>query len=100
MNKKKDQYYGDYLGLNKILNAQNPRSEEVGKPVHDELLFIITHQAYELWFKQIIHELDSVMNLFQNSYIEERNLSIILNRLDRVAMIQDLLINQIKILEP
>jgi len=62
--KKKDQYYADYLGLKKILDSQNPRSEEIGSPVHDELLFIITHQAYELWFKQIIHEIDSVISVF------------------------------------
>ena len=99
MKKKKEEYYSTYLELEKILTAQNPKSNALKNPVHDELLFIITHQSYELWFKQIIHELDSVMALFQNSYIEERNLSIILNRLDRVAMIQELLVNQIKILE-
>ena len=97
--KKKDQYYADYLGLEKILDSQKPRSEEVGSPVHDELLFIITHQAYELWFKQIIHEIDSVIDIFKESYIEERNLSTIVNRLNRVSMIQELLIDQIKILE-
>ena len=99
MKNKKDQYYADYLGLNKILDAQKPRSEEVGSPVHDELLFIITHQAYELWFKQIIHEVDSIINIFKESYIEEQNLSLIVNRLNRISMIQELLINQIKILE-
>ena len=96
---KKDQYYADYLGLEKVLDAQKPRSEEAGSPVHDELLFIITHQTYELWFKQIIHEIDSVIDLFKESYIEEKNLSVIVNRLNRVSMIQELLINQIKILE-
>ncbi len=99
MNMKKDQYYADYLGLEKVLDAQKPRSEEAGSPVHDELLFIITHQTYELWFKQIIHEIDSVIDLFKESYIEEKNLSVIVNRLNRVSMIQELLINQIKILE-
>ena len=84
MKNKKEEYYSTYLELEKILTAQNPKSKALKEPVHDELLFIITHQAYELWFKQIIHELDSVMSLFQNSYIEESNLSIILNRLDRV----------------
>ena len=50
--------YGSYLQLEKVLNAQHPRSCDVGDEVHDETLFIITHQAYELWFKQILHELD------------------------------------------
>jgi len=99
MKNKKEAYYSDYLQLDKILSAQKLQSEKLKKPVHDELLFVITHQAYELWFKQIIHEIDSVINLFKNSYIEEKNLSIILNRLNRVSMIQELLVNQIKILE-
>ncbi|GAO02698.1 tryptophan 2,3-dioxygenase [Anaeromyxobacter sp. PSR-1] len=44
--------YGSYLALDELLAAQRPRSEE-----HDELLFIVVHQVYELWFKQLLHEL-------------------------------------------
>jgi tryptophan 2,3-dioxygenase len=44
--------YSSYLALEEILGAQRPRSDE-----HDELLFIVIHQVYELWFKQLIHEL-------------------------------------------
>ncbi|MDO9249414.1 MAG: tryptophan 2,3-dioxygenase family protein, partial [Phenylobacterium sp.] len=44
--------YADYLALDQILSAQRPRSDE-----HDELLFIIIHQASELWLKLSIHEL-------------------------------------------
>ena len=99
MKNKKEAYYSDYLQLDKILSAQELRSEVLKEPIHDELLFIISHQAYELWFKQIIHEIDSIINLFKESYIEEKNLSIIVNRLNRVSMIQELIINQIKILE-
>ncbi len=47
--------YGNYLGLDKILDAQNLRSQP---EEHDEHLFIIIHQVYELWFKQLLHELD------------------------------------------
>jgi tryptophan 2,3-dioxygenase len=43
--------YRSYLALDEILGAQRPRSEE-----HDELLFIVVHQVYELWFKQLLHE--------------------------------------------
>ena len=43
--------YHSYLALDEILGAQRPRSEE-----HDELLFIVVHQVYELWFKQLLHE--------------------------------------------
>tara|TARA_Y100001970_G_C14212751_1_gene847863 strand:- start:1358 stop:2452 length:1095 start_codon:yes stop_codon:yes gene_type:complete len=99
MKNKKEAYYSEYLQLDKILSSQELKSKTLKEPIHDELLFIITHQAYELWFKQIIHEIDSIIDLFKESYIEENNLSIIVNRLNRVAMIQELLINQIKILE-
>ena len=43
--------YASYLALDEVLGAQRPRSDE-----HDELLFIVIHQVYELWFKQILHE--------------------------------------------
>jgi len=67
MSKKKihpPQYYQDYLCLEKILKSQHLISEEYGKPAHDEMLFIIIHQIYELWFKQILFELDSVLEIF------------------------------------
>jgi tryptophan 2,3-dioxygenase len=44
--------YSSYLALDEILGAQRPRSDE-----HDEMLFIVIHQVYELWFKQLLHEL-------------------------------------------
>jgi tryptophan 2,3-dioxygenase len=50
-------YYHDYLRLGRLLDAQEPESDRLGIEAHDELLFIIVHQAYELWFKQILHEL-------------------------------------------
>ena len=56
--------YSDYLKLEEILNNQKLKSAERGTPAHDEMLFIIIHQVYELWFKQIIHELDSVLMMF------------------------------------
>jgi tryptophan 2,3-dioxygenase len=51
--------YGRYLRLPQLLAQQVP---EVSPPVHDELLFIIVHQTYELWFKQLLHELTAVRN--------------------------------------
>ena len=53
-------YYADYLKLDRLLAAQQPESGRHGRPAHDEMLFIIVHQAYELWFKQILHELDRI----------------------------------------
>jgi tryptophan 2,3-dioxygenase len=50
--------YGGYLRLDELLALQTPRSGEAGEPEHDELLFIVIHQVYELWFKQLLHELD------------------------------------------
>ena len=43
--------YSSYLALDEVLGAQRPRTDE-----HDELLFIVIHQVYELWFKQLLHE--------------------------------------------
>ena len=52
-----DVTYGDYLHLNELLALQTPRSEP---PEHDETLFIVVHQAYELWFKLLLHELEKI----------------------------------------
>ncbi|KAL0273205.1 UNVERIFIED_CONTAM: hypothetical protein PYX00_005936 [Menopon gallinae] len=92
--------YGEYLQLNKILNAQRLLSSHYGKEVHDEHLFIVTHQAYELWFKQIIWEVDSVRALFSNpDGVDESKTLEILKRLNRVVLILKLLVDQVMILE-
>lgn len=91
--------YGEYLMLEKVINAQRMLSDESNKPVHDEHLFIITHQAYELWFKQIIYELDSVRELFNTVTMEESRTLEILKRLNRIALILKLLNDTVPILE-
>jgi len=48
--------YANYLDLEKLLTLQNPRSTPAE---HDEMLFIIIHQTYELWFKQLLHEVEA-----------------------------------------
>ena len=63
------------------------------------MLFIIIHQSYELWFKQIIHELDSILYLFNKDIIEESTVSIAVQRLNRIIEIQKVLIDQIRVLE-
>ena len=93
------QYYQDYLGLEKILKSQHLISEEYGKPAHDEMLFIIIHQIYELWFKQILFELDSVLEIFSKEDIQESHIGTAVSRLDRVIEIQKILIDQIHVLE-
>src|SRR5210317_2128838 len=92
-------HYDKYLQLNKILDAQKLRSGEFDQPAHDEMLFIIVHQVYELWFKEILHDLDSVMKLFSEGAVLERDLGTAIARLDRVVKIQKILVDQIDILE-
>ncbi|XP_057275145.1 tryptophan 2,3-dioxygenase [Pezoporus wallicus] len=92
--------YGEYLQLNKILNAQELQSEKKGKQIHDEHLFIVTHQAYELWFKQILWEMDSVRVIFQNGQVrDERNMLKVITRINRISMILKLLVEQFSVLE-
>ncbi|KAK9871015.1 hypothetical protein WA026_009974 [Henosepilachna vigintioctopunctata] len=90
--------YGEYLMLDKILNAQRMLSARSNRPVHDEHLFIVIHQAYELWFKQIIYELDSIRYLFTSSLEESQTLEI-LKRLQRIVLILKVLVDQVMILE-
>jgi tryptophan 2,3-dioxygenase len=92
-------YYADYLGLDKLLSSQAPKSGADGHAAHDELLFIIVHQAYELWFKQILHELDSVLAIFGQEYVDEKQVGIAVARLTRITEIQNLLIGQLRVLE-
>ncbi len=93
-------HYHSYLQLDKITGAQKLRSAELeDQPAHEEMLFIIIHQAYELWFKQIIHELNSVVVMFKDDWVDERNLGTAVGRLDRVSEILRLLIQQIHVLE-
>jgi len=91
--------YGEYLQLDKLLDAQRMVSTDCGVGVHDEHLFIITHQAYELWFKQIIVELDSVRDLFNTTEVDESKMLQILNRMNRIVLILKLLADQVMILE-
>jgi tryptophan 2,3-dioxygenase len=61
---ERDLYYHDYLQLDRLLSSQKLESEAAGKTIHDEMLFVVVHQAYELWFKEILWELDDVMDAF------------------------------------
>jgi len=95
-------YYGDYLELSKILDSQHPVSFEAGhEPAHDEMLFIVIHQAYELWFKQILFELEYVSGIFGKERINDNSedLNLVRHRLNRVARIMELLNQQVNILD-
>jgi tryptophan 2,3-dioxygenase len=83
--------YGDYLKLPELLSLQQLLSDP---PVHDELLFIVVHQAYELWFKQLLFELESVRDrLFEGDPERARHY------LTRVHAIERVLIEHLEVLE-
>ena len=95
-------YYGEYLELDKIIDAQHPVSFEKGnEPAHEEMLFIIIHQAYELWFKQILFEVNSVVDLMSKPSLNDNSaeLQTIVHRMKRVGTILKVLVQQIDILE-
>ena len=97
--KKTALHYQNYLKLDKILHAQFPMSKELGDESHDEMLFIIIHQAYELWFKQIIHEIKSVKDTIKDEKIDEKEIIKVVKRTDRIKEILNLLVKQIDVLE-
>ncbi|HEY1037997.1 MAG TPA: tryptophan 2,3-dioxygenase family protein [Bacteroidia bacterium] len=94
-------HYGDYLQLERILDSQLPESDKEKLEAHDEMLFIIIHQAYELWFKQIQHELDSILNLMGGSTVKDNSpdLQTVVHRSHRIGIILKVLVQQIDILE-
>jgi tryptophan 2,3-dioxygenase len=83
--------YGEYLKVPELLSLQDCLSSP---PHHDEPLFIIIHQVYELWFKLILHEIDSAIAELKDGRVHEAT-----RLLRRVVEVQRLLIGQIRILE-
>ena len=83
--------YGSYLAVDELLALQRPRSEG---PEHDEMLFIVIHQVYELWFKQVLHEVDHVIDL-----LEAREAHRAQHTLKRILTILKVLVAQLDILE-
>jgi tryptophan 2,3-dioxygenase len=83
--------YNDYLRVQELIELQTLRSSPAH---HDELLFITVHQAYELWFKQILHEIDAAIELMNKDRAAEAAMA-----MRRVVEIEKLLITQIHILE-
>ena len=83
--------YNKYLRVPDLINLQDCLS---GPEHHDELLFITVHQAYELWFKQILHELDATLVMMREDRVAAAT-----RTMSRVVEIEKLLVNQIHILE-
>jgi tryptophan 2,3-dioxygenase len=91
--------YRDYLRLGTLLACQQCESARRGQPAHDEMLFIIVHQTYELWFKQILFELDQVQGVFAGDVVDDRAIGSVVHGLSRIAEILRLLIQQLTVLE-
>ena len=91
-----DLTYGSYLMVPELLSLQRCRSVDptTGEPEHDETLFIIIHQVYELWFKQLLHELDAIVDLLQTDRLSSAR-----HHLKRVLKIMKTLVGQVDVLE-
>jgi tryptophan 2,3-dioxygenase len=83
--------YNKYLRVQDLINLQDCLSDPAH---HDELLFITVHQAYELWFKQILHELDAAIQ-----FLKDDRLPAATRAVNRIVVIEKLLVQQIHILE-
>jgi tryptophan 2,3-dioxygenase len=82
--------YGNYLGLDRLLALQQPREDLE----HDEMLFIVIHQVYELWFKEILHELAYAKRLLEQGDAHRAQ-----HTLKRILTIRKVLVAQLDILE-
>src|SRR5436190_10131127 len=83
--------YGEYLKIDELLSLQQPRS---AGPEHDEMLFNIIHQVYELWFKELLHEFDHVMRLLEQDESHRAQ-----HTLKRILTILKVMVAQLDILE-
>jgi tryptophan 2,3-dioxygenase len=83
--------YGSYLKIDELLSLQQPRS---AGPEHDEMLFIVIHQVYELWFKELLHELDHVKRLLEDDEPHRAQ-----HTLKRILTILKVMVAQLDILE-
>jgi tryptophan 2,3-dioxygenase len=86
--------YASFLRLDELLSLQRPEGHERDEPEHDELLFVIIHQVYELWFKQVLHELDYLAVKLQESDRPRAQ-----HTLKRVLTIVKIMVAQLDILE-
>ncbi|EDV24412.1 uncharacterized protein TRIADDRAFT_56189 [Trichoplax adhaerens] len=91
---RKSLTYSSYLKVDSLLEFQKTLT-----PVHDEHLFIVVHQVFELWFKQIIYELDAVCKAMDVECINDINLLVITVRTSRIVRILKLMLKQFTVLE-
>src|SRR5881275_739305 len=83
--------YSSYLKIDELLSLQQPRSRG---PEHDEMLFIVIHQVYELWFKELLHEFDRVRRLLEQDESHRAQ-----HTLKRILTILKVMVAQLDILE-
>ena len=83
--------YGRYLRIDELLSLQECESDG---PEHDEMLFIVIHQVYELWFKEVLHELDRFV-----AHLDEDHPTLGKHQLERVLKIFKTLVGQLDVLE-
>src|SRR5919109_3006184 len=83
--------YSNYLKIDDLLSLQHPRSSA---PEHDEMLFIVIHQVYELWFKELLHEFDRVRRLLEDDEPHRAQ-----HTLKRILTILKVMVAQLDILE-
>src|SRR5919201_4611441 len=91
MNKDLAITYSNYLRIDELVSLQQPRSDG---PEHDEMLFIVIHQVYELWFKELLHEFDRVRRLLEDDEPHRAQ-----HTLKRILTILKVLVAQLDILE-
>lgn len=84
--------YADYLKIDELLTLQRPLSDG---PEHDEMLFIVIHQVYELWFKQVLHEMGYLEELLRSRHDGHRAM----HTLKRILTILKVMVAQLDILE-
>src|SRR5262245_50873416 len=83
--------YASYLHLEELLELQQPRSQP---PEHDEILFIIVHQAYELWFKLLLHEFEKIKQDFTDDHLYGA-----ISTFKRVRTVMKVMVEQVDIVE-
>lgn len=93
--------YHDYLQLDRILQSQRLESDQLGMHAHDEMLFIVIHQAYELWFRQLHFEVDSILKIMGQPSLRDNSpeLQTVVHRVQRCNTILRVLVHQIDIME-
>ena len=91
--------YGNYLQLDELLSLQSGPEGHSPAPSNHEMHFIVTHQAFELWFKQINRELEDVLVLMDVPEVDEKQIPVIVSHLERCSEIFRLLASQWKVME-